>query len=364
MTYRKIADHPQENCLIFLYLLGFLPIIGARSVKMSKSKPRIKSCPSPMTTNFRMPLHSLAMVWVWTAVVGMTPLCLAVVINVTPGVNNVVIQQVVYSINGSDVTQLTEAVGVNEASDTEVKITSIRVNNGGIVNLEYFNTAGASVLNVNSELASISGIGVFDNGATTPSNGGLAAYTAAVAATTTNSDLRNFNFYDFLSPAPPTPGIPDYDLLYVKAMQPDDYVLVSERWGNTFFEMTPLKADGTPYVGANVLRFGGAGGGGYTVYDWNSGYAAAGNTPSQAQAFSVASVSKFFEGTALTPGPVYGFRIDNDGEADTKILVLSDNPFEDNPNNPKLVPEPSAFLLCLGAGAVMMGSRRRRPADR
>lgn len=294
----------------------------------------------------------------WLALVTTAPFCGAAVINVTPGFNNLPIQRVVYSVNGQDVIQSTEATGVSSAGNGEVNVKSIRINNGGIVNLEYINTAGATVLNVNPGLAAISGIGVFDNGISTASTGGLEAFATAVAATTTNADLRNFTYYDFLS-APPTAGVPDYDLVYVRAMKPDDYVMVSERFGNTYFEMTPLKADGTPIAGANVLRFGGSGGAAYSVYDWNSGYAAAGNTPSQAQAFSVASVSKFFEGTSVTPGPVYGFRIDNDGEADTKILIVSDNPFEDNPLNPQLVPEPSAFLMSAGAVFCMMFRRRR-----
>jgi hypothetical protein len=290
----------------------------------------------------------------------MIPAAGAAVINVTPGLNNLPIQRVVYRIGGSDVIQATEATGVSVVGDSEVSVKSIRVNHGGIVDLEYINTYGATVLNVNPGLASISGIGVFDNGANTPSNGGLAAFATAVAATTTNSDLRNFTYYDVLS-SPPAVGVPDYDLVYVKAMQPDDYVLVSERWGNTFFEVTPLKADGTPYVGANTLRFGGnvSSNIGYSVYDWNSGYAAASNNPSQAQAFSVASVSKFFEGTSVTPGPVYGFRIDNDGEADTKILVISNNPFSDNPDHPMLVPEPSVALFAALAGVGL--TFRRRP---
>lgn len=284
----------------------------------------------------------------------------AAVIHVTPGTNSVVINQVVYTINGNEVAQMAESSGVDVVSDTEVSVKRILINNGGLVNLQYINTYGASVLNVNPGLESISGIGVFDNGSTTTSSGGLSAFAAAVAATTTDSDLRNFTYYDFLSPGPPALGVPDYDLVYVRAMQPDDYVLVSERFGNTYFEVTPLHADGTAIAGANVLRFGGNGGAGYTVYDWNTGYAAAGNQPTQAQAFTVASVSKFFEGTSVTPGPVYGFRIDNDGEADTKILIVSDNPFGDNPQNPQLVPEPAASVtLGMGVAALLLRRERR-----
>jgi len=295
------------------------------------------------------------------------PAGFSAVIDVTPGVNNVPIQRVVYTINGNEVIQTTEATGVNSVGDTEVLVKSIRViNNGNIIDLGHFNTEGAEVRNVNPGLVSITGdggaglrgLGVYDNGVVTPTTAGISAFATALAATTTDTDLRHFTYYDFLS-SKPAAGVPDYDLLYVRAMQPEDFLVVSERFGNTYFEVTPLKADGTPYVGANVLRFGGsATTTEYTVYDWNSGYAASGSNPGQAQAFSVASVSKFFTGTSVAPGPVYGFRIDNDGEADTKIFVVGSNPFSDNPYNPQLVPEPSAFLM--SAGALLCGIFRRR----
>jgi hypothetical protein len=284
----------------------------------------------------------------------------AAVVFVTPGLNNVAIQEVTYTVGGNDVVQSTEASGVSQTGDGEVIVKSIKINDGGVVTLSHFNTEGASVVNMNPGLELISGIGVFDNGAATLSNGGLAAFADAVEVTTTNSDLRNFIYYDFLSPGPPTPGVSDYDILYTRAMNLDDYILVSERFGNTYFEVTPLKADGTPYTGANVLRFGGPGGAAYAVYDWNTGYAAATNQPPQAQTLTVASVSKFFEGTSETPGPVYGFRIDNDGEADIKVLIVSRNTFADNPHNPILVPEPSGFLMAAGAGGLLLVRRSRR----
>jgi hypothetical protein len=309
-----------------------------------------------------MKTSSIAAVLPWLAALLAGPLCKAAVINVTPGFNNVTIQQVVYTINNVDVIQNTDAgTAVTSVGNGEVNVKSFRVFDGGVVNLEYINTAGATVLNVNPELQTISGIGVFDNGLTTTSNGGgLSAFATAVAATTTNADLRNFVYYDYLS-SPPTSGVPDYDLLYVRAMKPDDFVMVSERFGNTYFEITPLDAAGNPIAGANKLRFGGLGGGPYAVYDWNSGFAAAGNQPSQAQAFSIASVSKFFEGTGVTPTAVFGFRIDNDGEADTKFLVVGSNSFDDNPLNPVLVPEPSSLLMALGAGVVFVMRRKRLP---
>ncbi len=284
----------------------------------------------------------------------------AVTINVLPGVNNVPITRVTYEIPGSpDVVQRTPEIGVTgPLTNTAVTVKSVQVNNGGLlVDLNFVNTMGATVINMNPELASISGIGVFNHGNTTPSNGpgGLAAYTAALESTASDFDLRNFAYYDYVPSGSPTSGVPDYDILYAQPMAPTDYLLVSERNGNTYFEVTPLKQDGTPYEFANKLLFGGPGGAPYTVYDWNSGFAAAGNFPDQAQAFSVASASKFFEGTTETPGPIYGFRIDNDGEADVKMVVISNTPFEG-----RLVPEPSTFLLGLGAGLIFVFKRNRK----
>lgn len=282
----------------------------------------------------------------------------AAVLNILPGVNNVPITKVTYTVNGSDIDQLAPAVGVTSVGNNAVVVKSVVVNdNGTAKNLNYVNNAGATIVNVNPQLGTIGGIGVFDHGTHIASQNNLAAFTSALAVTTSNFDLRNFTYYDYLSPSPPTLGVPDYDILYTKAMNFDDYILVSERNGNTFFKVTPLQADGTPYAGANTLLFGGNGGNPYTVYNWNSGYAAANNNSDQAQAFSVASVGKFFEGTGVTPGPVYGFRIDNDGEADVKIVLISDNPFDDNPFRP--VPEPTS-AMALAAGALGLLVRRRR----
>lgn len=286
--------------------------------------------------------------------------CNAITINVLPGVNNVPITQVTYGIPGSpDVVQTTPAVGVAVTpSDTPVVVKSVQVNNNGLlVDLNFVNTQGATVVNVNPELATISGIGVFNHGVTTNSNGpaGLAAFTSALEATASNFDLRNFCFYDFVTPGFPTPSVPDYDILYTQPLAITDYLLVSERNGNTYFEVTPLKQDGTPFEFANKLLFGGSGGPPYTVYDWNSGFAAAGNAPDQAQAFSVASAGKFFEGTSETPGPIYGFRIDNDGQADVKMVVISNTSFEN-----RLIPEPSAPLLGMVAGLLFIFKRSRR----
>lgn len=300
--------------------------------------------------------------YVWLgAVLGAAP-AMAATMDIKPGQNNLAILHVAYSINGSDVVHGTEASGVVNSGDSEVFLKAIGTVSGPTLN--YFNTAGAKVLNVNPQLAGTSGVGVFNNGATTSSNAGLAAYAAAVEGTSTDTDLRNFSYHDYLSPGPTDPLVADLDLHFAKALDMKDHLVVSERWGNSSFQLLALAANGQPYEGANILRLGGSGGTpgiGYEVHDWNTGFAAATNVPSQAQALTLFSVAKFFEGTNVTPGPIYGLRIFNHDEADVKILGISDNTFADNPDNPNVVPEPSALLLSIAGGLVFLGFRRHLP---
>ncbi len=295
------------------------------------------------------------------AAIGTVP-AMAATMDIRTGLNNVAITKVTYSVNGSDVVQTTEATGVNHIGDSEVFLKSI--SSGVGPDLTFFNTAGALAVNVNPELAGISGVGVFDNGTTTASNAGMGPYATAIAGTSMDTDIRNFSYHDYLLPGPTNPLVADLDLLFAKAINTSDYLVVSERWGNSSFQLLALAADGKPYEGANILRLGGSGGTpgiGYEVHDWNTGYAAAGNVSTQAQALTLFSAAKFFEGTSAIAGPIYGLRIFNYDEADVKILGISSNTFADNPDNP-LVPEPSAALLSLVGGMAFLWGRRRPSA--
>lgn len=285
----------------------------------------------------------------------------AAVIDVIPGSHNAPILSITYSVNGSDVVQNTEATDVVSNSDTPVYVKSVSISDGSPVVLSHFNTEGAVVVNVNSQQLTISGIGVFNNGAVTTSNAGLAAYADAVAGTSMDTDLKNFTFHDLLSNTVSGQGA-DYDLLFYRGLQLDDYFMVSERWGNSEFEVTALDQNGNPYANANVLRIGANGGviytpDGYQVYDWVTGYAASTNVATQSQAITLFSVQKFFESTIGPSGPVFGLRINNDFEADFKIVGISANSFSDNPLNP-VVPETSACLFALAGTGLLL--RRRR----
>lgn len=282
-------------------------------------------------------------------------------LDVIPGSHNAPIISITYSVNGSDVVQNNEANDVTSTSDTPVLVKSVRISDGAPVLLSHFNTEGAIVVNVNAQQLSISGIGVFDNGTITSSNAGLSSYADALAATAMDTDLKNYTFHDFLSNPVSGPDA-DYDLLFYRSLQLDDYFMVSERWGNSEFEVTALDQNGNPYVNANVLRIGANGGvihtpEGYQVYDWVTGYAASTNVASQSQAITLFSVQKFFEATIGPAGPVFGLRINNDFEADFKIVGISANSFSDNPLNPA-VPEPSACLLAFCGACILL--RRER----
>ena len=279
-------------------------------------------------------------------------------VNILPGVNNVPITRVNYTIDGSAVSQASEASGVSVNRNAPVFLRSVIVNDGGVSKtLDSFNSLGAIVANLNLT-SSTSGVGVFKNGSlTTTSN--LGAFATSLAGITQDTDLLNYNYYDSVSNMP-SGTVADYDLLFQKGLESTDFVLVSERFGNTFFSIVPLNQSGAVIAGANILRFGGPTTlGAYQSYDWNSGYASSTYNNAQAFAFSVAKVGKFFEGTPVAPQSVFGFRIDNNGEADVKFFGLSDNSFIDNPTNPNpAIPEPSAALLsALGALALL---RRKR----
>jgi hypothetical protein len=193
----------------------------------------------------------IALVSIGLVSIGLSGASHAVTIHVLPGVNNVPITQVICGIPGSpDVVPTTSQVGVTgPLTDTAVIVKSVQVNNRGLlVDLNFVNTMGAMVTNMNPALDTIPGIGVFNHGVTTPSNGpgGLTAYTSALESTASDFDLGNFAYYDDVPSGSPTSGVPDYDILYAQPMAPTDYLLVSERNGNTYFEVTALKQDGTP----------------------------------------------------------------------------------------------------------------------
>jgi len=295
----------------------------------------------------------------------------AAVLDVTGNLNNLKINSVLYEETSGFYNQIAETSGPTNIGSAPVYIRSVTITDGVQVTLPFFNTEGALVLNLNPALASITGgpqtlgrtgplgIGVDKNGIRTYSTN-PSAFATALAGTTTDTDIRNYSFYDLLTPAAP-PGGFDYDLLFHRALLEADYMLVSERWGNSTFSVTALDIIGNPI--GNTLVLGGSQADNnlsYNDYDWTTGYAPQENTNhAQAQALTVFSVKKFFEGQNVQTKQVFGIRVNNDNEADVKILGIGVDTFTNNPENPLVIPEPSAFLMALISSLGFMVRRRR-----
>ncbi len=295
----------------------------------------------------------------------------AAVLDVTSTVNNLKINSVLYEETSGFYNQTAETAGPTNIGNAPVYIRSVTITDGAQVTLPFFNTEGALVRNVNSALAGITGgsqtlgrtgptgIGVDKNGIRTYSTN-AAAFATALAGTTTDTDIRNYSFYDILTPAAP-PGGFDYDLLFQRALLEADHMLISERWGNSTLMVTALDIAGNPI--GNTLALGGSqadNGLSYNDHDWTTGYAPQDSTNhAQAQALTVFSVKKFFEGTDVQLKQVFGVRVENDNEADTKILGIGVDTFTNNPENPLVIPEPSAFLLALISGLGFIARRKR-----
>ena len=250
---------------------------------------------------------------------------------VLPGQNNTPISRVQLRINGNLTTQTTEpSPGVHINTDSSVELISVRINDSGVTrDLPLFNLAGATMHNINLT-SNTQNLGVINNGSiTTTSN--MTNFVAAMTNMVSNNNLNNYMFYDFATNMPP-PGTADYDIRFVKALTNQDFVLVSERWGNSPFVLRPLDRFGNVITSANTVVVGGPSATSwsnpYEGYDWNTGFASSSYQNGQAFVMTVFKVTRF----GLPDNqPVYGFRIDNDGDADLKFFSLSDESFDNNP---------------------------------
>lgn len=282
------------------------------------------------------------------------------------------ISEVSFTVAGSPVTQTTEVV--NNSTNTQPQPVFVESVEAGTRTLDIFNFAGARLRDANgvydqsSIMTTESGIRVMDSSGEINVSDGKAAFDTALAQSTQNSDILNYIAYDGDNTEPAAAF--DFDLLFRRAFEPSDGFLIQERDGNTYFKMDPLDADGNVIAGANTLVFGGntdeipeETGNSLERYDWNTGYALENYQSDQPIVFTAVLSEQFFVGTDVDAEDqdVYGFRIDNNGNADVKFFGISDDPFDDNPINPLVpVPEPASAALILAAAAGLAGGLRRR----
>lgn len=255
------------------------------------------------------------------------------------------IQRIVYLENGvTRVNQTSEAANntvINSNTNSMILdsvIINTSFNNNTPLVLNFINNAGLRVRNINLSDAT-TGVGVANANSNVLANNNISnsAFQNALATALLSADIKTKIWYDGTSnlpcqgQQPPQCNTQDFDVVYSQSWSPADFLLVSERWGNSTFKLRALDSVGSVIATANTLAFGSGGGGIHERYDWNSGYANGLQNANQSMAFTVVSVSLF-----NTNGVgIYGFRIFNgQDEADINFFGLSATSFHNNASNP------------------------------
>ena len=264
------------------------------------------------------------------------------IVNVNPATNTNnfnKIKKVTYfrPDNGATIVQSSEANGVTNSSSFAVNVVQVEAyqpgaSSGPTITLDYFNFEGVEIRNMNLN-SSNGGVGVYENGTLYPANADFNLFKQKLKDYLHNANMRSMFYYD--SPTnlpcnqlPPACTTQDFDIQFAYAFESNDYLLASERYGNSTFTVIPLDQNGN--VIGDYVCYGCGGGGTYTKYDWNTGYAPGPYQSVQAQVFTVVPISIF-----NATGPIFGLRIFNGvDQADVKFYGLSDNSFTDNPLNP------------------------------
>ncbi|MEM0895594.1 MAG: hypothetical protein AAGJ79_01820 [Verrucomicrobiota bacterium] len=241
------------------------------------------------------------------------------------GEGDLEIREVGLSRGSGDIVQTASVDGVTESTNDPINLEYIKVveEDGQVVTLDEFNMSGVQIKNLEIEFWML-GVGAYENGNWTfpwESN-----FEDAVRNVLATHDIMDYMDYGFLFPDELTDH--DFDLEFEYPLYNGDYVIVMERFGNTFFDLVPLGEDGEPIPDAKRLGFD-------APYRWYTGYAPGAHS-GQPIAFTVAKVDRFGINTAETP--IRGFRVDNNGAADVKFFTMSSEPFETRDPEPE--PEP------------------------
>lgn len=230
--------------------------------------------------------------------------------------NDLDITEVVLDDNGTTVTQSAPAQSATDADTDQVDLQSVTIDDEGTpVVLDNFNVAGPDLAGADIVTSSLgfpdglTGVRTWENNV--PTQLGEPSFEAAAERVLNSTDLRDYIAYDGLSL--PLSG-QDFDVMFDAPVDNDDYLLVTERNGNTFFDLVPLDATGTPIDGAETVGFD-------NPYGWNTGYATV-ELVDQPMWISVTDVEAF-----NVSEQIWGFRVNNDGEADVKFFAASTEPF-------------------------------------
>ena len=246
------------------------------------------------------------------------------------GANTETITQVVMEVDSgtgpTTVIQNAPETGTTQEADSAI-LTSISTSETVI---NFFDPGTPTVTN-NTFPATATGIAVLENGADV--NVSDANFVSSLEQMHANGDLMNYlrvdggNFQ------------PQWDIQYSSPLNANDYLIVEERNGNTTFTVEALDINGDLIVGSDLLAFDG------NSYQWSIGLANSSDpNSSQPQVLSVVDFDLFNTSTLI-----YGFRINDTGNADFKFFVAT------------AVPEPNAASIIVLLGLAVSLYRKRRP---
>lgn len=212
-------------------------------------------------------------------------------------------------------TQNASASSVTLVTNDTLELTRLNILDNGVPkSLAVVNRGGGVVRNVNVGPISTS-YGVVNAGVNqTLASLGMEAFRLLAASTASNANLNNY-IDDGRGDLLPD-GNSEYDMMFDLPYNADDFVIMSERWGNSTARLTPLDAAGNVIPNCNALQLG-------SPYDWNTGLAS-NFLSSQPYWITVVKASTF--GTSQ---PIHGFRVDTHG-ADIKFFGMSESTFLDN----------------------------------
>lgn len=242
------------------------------------------------------------------------------ILNASASENNVPISSAKILLDGSQlITQNGSSVGAPVVRTGSIDLVELTVlDSGQLRTLSVANRGGGIVANVNvpsnSTLYGVANQGVVQTMAAL----GLEQFKLRAGETASNTNLNNY-----LVDGSPD-GLPDgnseFDFLFHLPYQLNDYIILSERFGNSSARLTPLNSAGEVIPGSNPIQF-------TPPYDWNTGYSSP-IIPDQPYWLICVRATAF----GVTQ-PIHGFRVDTSG-ADIKFFGLSETGFTTTPVPP------------------------------
>jgi len=234
--------------------------------------------------------------------------------DVTANNGDETINQVVLTQGGFTYVYNSSSGFIRDSSNQAAALDSVRINVGGSnITLDEFNFSSADVQFIGYP-AGITGVHTSENGV--QNNADTPGFEGALERVFDSADLRDYLDHGVLVPAASSFS-PDYSVMFDNPLDNDDFIIAIDRDGDDEFILEALDVNGDVISNSDAVRV-------QPNYRWNTGYAPSDQTD-EGMWLTVFDVEKFNTTTSLTP--IYGFRVDNDGGAELKIIGASDDVF-------------------------------------